>query len=130
MSEGLPPQRRLGLGRPRRSGRTRRALEPEPARAPKRRSAAPAALLPRRPEGRRHVRLRRLPVPDPQPRGAPTCPQCGEIVWAYLEDGPRPVPEGEEPGAARGRAGDAAGQVQEGRLDAPVSVQENVKLEP
>ena len=66
-------------------------------------------------------------------RGAlPTCPQCGEIVWAYLEDGPRPVPEGEEPGAAPAAAPETAGpQVQEGvKLDAPVSVQENVKLEP
>ena len=47
-------------------------------------------------------------------RGALPCPQCGEIVWAYLEDGPRPVPEGEEPGAARrardGRAAGAGGR--------------------
>ena len=62
----------------------------------------------------------------------PTCPQCGEIVWAYLEDGPRPVPEGEEPGAAPAAAPEKTGPVvQEGvKLDAPVSVEENVKLEP
>ena len=38
-------------------------------------------------------------------RGAlPTCPQCGEIIWAYLESGPRPVPEGEEPRPRRPRS--------------------------
>jgi hypothetical protein len=65
-------------------------------------------------------------------RGAlPTCPLCGEIVWAYLEDGPRPVPEGEEAGAAPAAPQAPQPQVQEGvKLDAPVSVQENVKLEP
>ncbi len=66
-------------------------------------------------------------------RGAlPTCPQCGEIVWAYLDQGPRPVPEGEEPGAPRRRPRPSAGPiVEEGvKLEAPVSVQENVKLEP
>src|SRR5207342_3229231 len=30
----------------------------------------------------------------------PTCPDCGEIIWAYMDQGPRPVPEGQEPGAA------------------------------
>jgi len=25
----------------------------------------------------------------------PGCPDCGEIIWAYVGDGPRPVPEGE-----------------------------------
>ena len=25
----------------------------------------------------------------------PACPDCGEIIWAYMGDGPRPVPEGE-----------------------------------
>jgi hypothetical protein len=67
-------------------------------------------------------------------RGAlPTCPQCGEIIWAYLEQGPRPVPEGEDAGAPRESAPQApAATVEEGvRLDAPgVTVQENVKLEP
>lgn len=67
-------------------------------------------------------------------RGAlPTCPDCGEIVWAYMEEGPRPVPEGEEPGArpAAGRAPDAP-TVEEGVTlpAASVTVQENVKLQP
>jgi hypothetical protein len=63
----------------------------------------------------------------------PSCPDCGEIVWAYMQDGPRPVPEGEEPGAAPQAAQAPAGPVvEEGvKLDAPpVVVQENVKLQP
>lgn len=62
----------------------------------------------------------------------PSCPQCGEIVWAYLGGGPRPVPEGEDVPAAA-PAAEAPAKVQEGvKLDAPapVKVQENVKLEP
>ncbi len=67
-------------------------------------------------------------------RALPVCPQCGEIIWGYLEGGPRPVPEGEDPVQV---ADPAAGQppvtVQEG-VDlgapaAPVVVEEGVKLE-
>jgi hypothetical protein len=25
----------------------------------------------------------------------PTCPDCGEMIWAYLGSGPRPIPEGD-----------------------------------
>lgn len=64
----------------------------------------------------------------------PACPDCGEVVWAYMEQGPRPVPEGEEPGAAPAAAPQQSGPaVEEGvKLDAPkdVTVQENVKLQP
>ena len=63
----------------------------------------------------------------------PTCPDCGEIVWAFMEDGPRPVPEGEQPGTPAAAPAPAAGPtVEEGvKLDAPrVSVQEGVKLQP
>ena len=35
----------------------------------------------------------------------PACPDCGEIIWAYMGDGPRPVPEGEAGTRARGRPG-------------------------
>lgn len=67
-------------------------------------------------------------------RGAlPTCPDCGEIVWAYMESGPRPVPEGEQPGDSAPTAPPAAGPtVEEGvKLDAPgVTVTEGVKLQP
>ncbi len=63
----------------------------------------------------------------------PTCPMCGELVWAYLDDGPRPVPEGESaPAAAAGKTPPAV--VEENvKLDeptGPVTVEENVKLEP
>lgn len=60
----------------------------------------------------------------------PTCPQCGELIWAYMGDGPRPVPEGE---AARPEVRAApAPNVQEGvKLETgPVKVEEGVKLEP
>lgn len=64
----------------------------------------------------------------------PTCPQCGEMVWAYLGSGPRPIPEGEEPvalPAAAETGGDVT--VQEGVSiggDAPsVTVEEGVKLD-
>lgn len=64
----------------------------------------------------------------------PACPDCGEVVWAYMQEGPRPVPEGEEPGAAPAPAAEApAGPtVEEGvKLQSPdVTVEENVKLQP
>jgi len=64
----------------------------------------------------------------------PTCPQCGEIVWAYLGSGPRPIPEGEEPVAPPTPAATGADvTVQEGVSiggDAPsVTVEEGVKLD-
>ena len=34
----------------------------------------------------------------------PACPDCGEIIWAYMGDGPRPVPEGETAPAAEAAA--------------------------
>lgn len=67
-------------------------------------------------------------------RALPVCPQCGEIIWGYLEDGPRPVPEGEDPvQAVDPAAGQAPVSVEEG-VDlgapaAPVVVEEGVKLE-
>ncbi len=63
----------------------------------------------------------------------PTCPECGEIVWAYMESGPRPVPEGEQAGAsAPAPVAESGPTVEEGvKLDAPsVSVTEGVKLQP
>jgi hypothetical protein len=62
----------------------------------------------------------------------PACPDCGELIWAYMQDGPRPIPAGETappPGTIA-----APPKVQDGvKLEAPaapVRVQENVKLEP
>lgn len=67
----------------------------------------------------------------------PTCPQCGEIVWAWLDQGPAPTPD--EAGGAEHLAQQRAAlaekpKVEEGvRLEGPtgpVKVEENVKLEP
>ena len=61
----------------------------------------------------------------------PPCPDCGELIWAYMEDGPRPVPEGEaalpEVQAAQGPLVEENVKLETG---GPVSVEENVKLEP
>lgn len=64
----------------------------------------------------------------------PTCPNCGEIIWCYLGDGPRPVPEGEAAAPAPASPDEAPAAVEENvKLDAPVEpvkVEENVKLDP
>ncbi len=66
-------------------------------------------------------------------RGAlPACPDCGEIIWAYMGDGPRPVPEGET--APAPVAEEAAGpEVQEVELQpttqSDVVVEEGINLE-
>lgn len=64
-------------------------------------------------------------------RALPTCPQCGEIIWGYLEDGPRPVPEGESPVEAPQATAAPQVTVQEGvDLGSPsVTVQEGVRLD-
>ena len=63
----------------------------------------------------------------------PTCPQCGEIIWAYLGDGPRPIPEGEEPVVTAANDAAAPVTVQDGVSiggDAPpVVVEEGIKLD-
>jgi len=63
----------------------------------------------------------------------PVCPACGELIWAYLEGGARPVPEGEPVPMAREEEKKPV-KVEEGvRLDAPaapVKVEEGVRLEP
>jgi hypothetical protein len=65
-------------------------------------------------------------------RVLPNCPDCGELIWAYMEDGPRPIPEGETEMPAGAVA--SGPKVEEGvKLSAPsaqpVKVQENVKLD-
>jgi hypothetical protein len=63
----------------------------------------------------------------------PSCPQCGEIIWAYTGSGPRPVPEGEEAQPQQEPAAQGPAKVEEGvKLDtgAPAKVEEGVKLEP
>lgn len=62
----------------------------------------------------------------------PTCPQCGEMIWAYLGSGPRPIPEGEAP-VVRDTQPAPSVSVQEGVSiggEAPsVTVQDGVKLD-
>jgi hypothetical protein len=65
-------------------------------------------------------------------KALPSCPDCGELIWAWMGEGERPVPEGEEARAApqQPTAGPA---VQEGvKLEGPgpVKVEEGVKLDP
>lgn len=131
MREGLPPQRRQpghGAGPGGRGGRTN--LNPrEGAEAAEQRLGLPCFHAGQKVAGLFGCVACQFQIRN---RGTlPTCPQCGEIVWAYLDQGPRPVPEGEEPGAAP--AAPAGPKVEEGvKLDAPqapVRV-ENVKLEP
>jgi predicted RNA-binding Zn-ribbon protein involved in translation (DUF1610 family) len=64
----------------------------------------------------------------------PSCPDCGEIIWAYMGDGPRPIPEGETaaPPAAEAPTGPAVEDnvSLEPTAQEPVKVEEGVKLEP
>ncbi len=63
----------------------------------------------------------------------PSCPDCGEMIWAYMGDGPRPVPEGEvapPPEAATAAPVVAENVALEPTVQAPVKVEEGVRLEP
>ena len=64
----------------------------------------------------------------------PACPDCGEIIWAYMGDGPRPVPEGETAPAQATEAPPAAATEEQVALEPtvqePVKVEEGIKLEP
>lgn len=64
----------------------------------------------------------------------PACPDCGEIIWAYMGDGPRPVPEGETapaPGSEAASAPAAQETVAAPEpVQEPVKVEEGIKLEP
>ena len=63
----------------------------------------------------------------------PACPDCGEIIWAYMGDGPRPVPEGETAPAAEAAAPAAPVEetvALEQPVQEPVKVEEGIKLEP
>jgi hypothetical protein len=129
MRDSLPPQRRQGApGGPGRAGRTN--LSPrQGAEEAERRLGIPCFHAGQRVQGMFGCVACQFQIRNRGP--LPTCPQCGEIVWGFLEDGPRPVPEGEEPGAAPAAPEPAGPAVQEGvKLEGPASVQENVKLEP
>ena len=66
-------------------------------------------------------------------KGLPMCPQCGEIIWGYLEDGPRPVPEGEDAPVAPRNEPTPQVTVQDnvdlGGGASQVTVEEGVKLD-
>lgn len=57
----------------------------------------------------------------------PACPDCGELVWAWLDS--EPPPEVEGAGLAPAATGEAEG-VAETAAEAPVVVQESVSIEP
>ena len=60
----------------------------------------------------------------------PTCPDCGELVWAWLDEGPPPLLTGADAPAIPPPA-TAAPQVEEGvSLEPTVKVEENVSIEP
>lgn len=66
-------------------------------------------------------------------RPLPTCPQCGEMIWAYLEGGERPVPVGEAAPPTPVEEAKPVSVTDGVKLDGPtppVTVQEGVKLEP
>lgn len=64
----------------------------------------------------------------------PPCPDCGEIIWAYMGDGPRPVPEGEAATTPAREAAPAAAVEDDLPLQPttqePVKVEEGINLEP
>ena len=132
MGEGLPPQRRQGgrSGGP--SGSRGRSVSSpkEGAERAEQRLGRPCFYAGQRVQGTFRCTACQFGIRNRGP--LPSCPDCGELVWAYMDDGPRPVPEGETPGAAPAAAPAPAGPVvQENvKLEGPVSVQENVKLEP
>ena len=133
MGEGLPPQRRQGGPRPGSGGArgARSAGNPrEGAEEAERRLGVPCFHAGQQVQGIFTCVTCRMRISN---RGTlPGCPDCGELVWAYLESGPRPVPEGEAEGTPRPAPEEKAGPVvQENvKIEAPVSIQENVKLEP
>lgn len=59
----------------------------------------------------------------------PACPQCGELVWAWLDEGPAPTVEGS--GVPAPKPDEAPAKVEEGvSLEPTVRVEENVSIEP
>ncbi len=129
----LPPQRRQSGGPGGGPGqRPSRNLSPrEGAEEAEKRTGLPTFHVGQRVQGMFGCVACQFQIRNRGP--LPTCPQCGEIIWAYLESGPRPVPEGEEPGQAPASAGTPQTTSEEGvKLDAPpsVTVTDGVKLNP
>ncbi|MSO43883.1 MAG: hypothetical protein EXQ74_01010 [Thermoleophilia bacterium] len=57
----------------------------------------------------------------------PGCPDCGEIVWAYMGDGPRPIPESGMPSATP--VGTTAGPVAEDNVSLVPSTPPTITVE-
>ncbi len=133
MSTGLPPQRRQGGGGgggPRGGGSGRSLTPAQGAEEAERRLGRPCYHAGQRVAGIFACVTCQFRINNRQ--SLPPCPDCGELVWAWMGEGERPVPEGEE--ARPAQAAPAAGsQVEEGvklEAPAPVKVEEGVKLEP
>lgn len=138
MGEGLPPQRRQGGSRPGPGGQgrtgpgrgARGASDPKSgAEEAERRLGRPCFHAGQKVQGVFACVACQFQIRN---RGTlPGCPDCGELVWAYMQEGPRPVPEGETAPVPGTQAAAPPSVVQENvKLEAPVSVQENVKLDP
>lgn len=134
MGEGLPPQRRQGGIRhapgSQRGGRGPASNPREGAEEAERRLGLPCFHAGQKVQGLFGCVACQFQIRNRAK--LPGCPECGELIWVYLDQGPRPVPEGEEPGQEPAPVAEESGPVvQENvKLDAPVSVQENVKLDP
>jgi hypothetical protein len=130
----LPPQRRQAGGPGGGPGQQRpaRNLSPrEGAEESEKRTGLPTFHVGQRVQGMFGCVACQFQIRNRGP--LPTCPQCGEIIWAYLESGPRPVPEGEEPGQGPAQPATSQTTTEEGvKLDTPpsVTVTEGVKLNP
>ncbi len=60
----------------------------------------------------------------------PACPECGELIWAWLDEGPAPILDGVTAATPPAQAA-AKPKVEEGvSLEPTVQVQENVSIEP
>jgi hypothetical protein len=128
MSTGLPPQRRQGGG-PRGGGG--RALTPaQGAEEAERRLGRPCYHAGQRVVGIFACVACQFRINNR--KALPSCPDCGELIWAWMGEGERPVPEGEEARPASA-APPAKPAVEEGvKLEGPgpVKVEEGVKLDP
>jgi hypothetical protein len=131
----LPPQRRQsggpGPGGPGQQRPSRNLSPREGAEEAEKRTGLPTFHVGQRVQGLFGCVACQFQIRNRGP--LPTCPQCGEIIWAYLDSGPRPVPEGEEPGPAPAQTGTPQATTEDGvKLDAPpsVTVTEGVKLNP
>ncbi len=132
MREGLPPQRRSGTpaGPGGRAGKSN--LSPkEGAEQAERKLGLPCFHAGQKVKGIYACVACQFRINN---RGTlPTCPDCGEMIWAYMGGGERPVPEDEVAAPVAAAPAAPSAVVEEGvklEAPAPVRVEENVKLEP